>query len=213
MRAVASAGWSRLASERPWSRVSGAPGGADDRRARAGGGARDAVLECARPEPVAAVDGEREAGRAGQERPAREPGAGGDRHAGLDLRQALARLRCGGAEQPRPGKVMAGTGVSGHQQVWRSGDVAISWRSASSTSAALAPAARLRFANRTRTARVDLVRAGCRQNPTASSTSFVAPPAPAAPVPASAIAARNQRPRNVAVSSQRLSSQPATFGG
>src|SRR4029078_10909679 len=68
-------------------------------------------------------------GRLGEEAPTRHAGARGQRHAGLDLRQALAGRSCA-TEVVGDGAV-----VTAHRDyaVWRSGEVAISRRSAVST--------------------------------------------------------------------------------
>ena len=67
---------------------------ADEHALRPGRGCRrDPLLERARYERRAAVDGEREAGAAGEERAPVEPRSGGQRHAGFDRGQAPARPR------------------------------------------------------------------------------------------------------------------------
>ena len=83
---------------------------------------RERGLGLERGQPPAAVDGEGEAGGAQQEAAPGEPGAGGRRHPGLDRGQPLARAGARGV-----GEVAA---VVGHQLVCRSGEVAISIRSA-----------------------------------------------------------------------------------
>src|SRR6266545_6593655 len=77
------------------------------------------------------------------------------------------------------------------------------------------PRAIERFANRRSTSRLAFPRGGLPQNASARSTRSVAlaPLGASAGDLPSAVAAKYQRPRNVAVSSHWVSSQPATFGG
>ena len=85
-------------------------------------GLRERRLGLQRREPSRAVHGEREPRGAQQERAPRQPGPGRRGHPGLDRGQPRAGARLRG-----PGEVAAGVG---HQLVWRSGEVAISIRSA-----------------------------------------------------------------------------------
>jgi hypothetical protein len=91
------------------------------------GGTGDAVGEGAEVELRAAVDRQRQARGARQEALAREARAGGQRHPGLDGGQALAGQ--GGAAGALAAGVVGAVGASGHE-VWRSGLVATSMRSA-----------------------------------------------------------------------------------
>ena len=93
----------------------------------------DALLEEA--ELAQPVDGEREPERSRDERPPVEPGARGHRHPRLDRRQPAPGLGGGLADERGPGELVAVVAGVGHQQVWRSGEEASSWRSAFSTSA------------------------------------------------------------------------------
>ncbi len=94
-----------------------------------GGRRGDAVLEQARRERVAAVDGKREAGAARKEAAAREAGTRRQGHPGLDCRQARRppRRGLGGAVRCVRSRYR---GEPSSQQVWKSGEVATSWRSA-----------------------------------------------------------------------------------
>ena len=93
--------------------------------------ARDAFLE-RELELAGAVDREREAERARDERAPVEPGAGRQRHARLDRRQPAPRFGGGPAHERGPGELVAV--VAAAHEVWRSGDEAISCRSAFSIS-------------------------------------------------------------------------------
>src|SRR6476646_1820814 len=100
----------------------------EHRLRRAGGGARDAVLEELQlAEPVYR---EREAEGAGDEAAPVEPGPGGSRHPRLDYRQSPSGLGRAAAEEGQARElVTVVAGVFGHE-VWRSGADASSWRSA-----------------------------------------------------------------------------------
>ena len=101
----------------------------DEDLLRAGcGRGGDPFLEGARQERRAAVDGEREAGGAGEEAAAVEAGTGRKRHAGLDRGQPAAGLGDGAPEELGAREVVAAAGHRSPYEVWRSGDTAISWR-------------------------------------------------------------------------------------
>ena len=101
--------------------------GDEDALRACGASGRDALLERAREQRRAAVDGERQAGAAREEAAPVEAGSGRDRHAGLDRRQPATGLGRSAAHQVGAREVGA---AAGHQQVWRSGETATSWRSA-----------------------------------------------------------------------------------
>src|SRR5262249_24001190 len=154
------------------------------------------------------VDGEADADRLRQEGAPVEPGARGQRHPRLDRREALAFA------------------ADAAHAVWRSGDTAIIWRRALATSAGdcwrfqlwlAVPSAAC--ANCVSAVRVAALSAGLPQKASAFATrpsgvdgrSFGTASVESA-VGLSAYCAAIQRPRKVAVSSQRVSSQPATLG-
>src|SRR5437660_20118 len=108
--------------------------GDEHRLGGSGRGARDAFLQAPNTEPRRAVDGERDTRRADDEGAPVESRSGGKWHAGFDRRQPAAGLCRASPHQARArelGAVVAGTG---HQQVWKSGEMATSWRSAFSIS-------------------------------------------------------------------------------
>ena len=95
----------------------------DEHAVLAGGlGGRDPGVERLRAQRGAAEHGQREPARARQERAPRQPGAGGQRHAGLDRAQAAAGGRGAAAQQLGAGEARAaaggGGGGVGHQLVW-----------------------------------------------------------------------------------------------
>src|SRR6266545_2680787 len=175
----------------------------------------DPVLEQPSAERPAPVHRDRQACRAKQQRAAREPRSRGRRHARLDGRKALAGLRDGAAEELGAREVVTSARAALGHAVCSSGAAAISWRRLASISPRARPRAIERFANRRSTSRLAFPRGGLPQNASARSTRSVAlaPLGASAGDLPSAVAAKYQRPRNVAVSSHWVSSQPATFGG
>jgi hypothetical protein len=85
----------------------------DEHAARVGGRVGDPLLEGVDAELGAAVDGERAAERAREERPAVEAGAGGRGHPGLDRREAGAGARGGALQEARAGELVAAV-AGGH---------------------------------------------------------------------------------------------------
>jgi hypothetical protein len=80
-------------------------------------GAGDPLVEEPERELTGAVDGQREAGGAGEEGTAVEPAAGGSGHPRLDHREPAARLGDGAPEDGRAGELVTGA-AHGPQQVW-----------------------------------------------------------------------------------------------
>src|SRR2546428_3872574 len=192
----------------------------------ADGGCRDSLLERRETELRGAVDGEHRAEPLREERAAGQTGPGGQRHARFDRRQPASGLRGGAVQEARARETGAVAAVVHGHAVWSSGLTAIRCRSAFCVITGYclrfhdaAPAsASADFAKASRAAWVAAVSTGLRQNASAPSSSAAASYGCDA-VPGSSEYGRStlpaipQRPRHVAVSSQRASSPPATFGG